>query len=148
MDGYGRASGAGGLESVANYRPLAVAGSTLESVAAGSSARVWTPPMKMLPDVGEASFGPPPPQPETVHGPDDRVQIENTQEFPWSAIASLLITARDNSTWIGTGWFVSPKTLLTAGHCVYITNSGVPGRDGWVRSIKVMAGRNGSCASV
>ena len=33
---------------------------------------------------------------------------------------------------------------MTAGHVVYIKNSGVPGRDGWVRSINVMPGRNGS----
>jgi V8-like Glu-specific endopeptidase len=46
--------------------------------------------------------------------------------------------------WIGTGWFIGPHTLMTAGHVVYIKNSGVPGRDGWVKSINVMPGRNGS----
>jgi V8-like Glu-specific endopeptidase len=55
-----------------------------------------------------------------------------------------LITAADGSRWIGTAWFISQRTLITAGHCVYIKNSGVPGRDGWVRSIDVMPGRNGS----
>jgi len=136
-------AGKDGLEPVASYRGIYATGPAPESVAAAAPPRLWTPPTKILPDVGEASFGPPPPQPETVHGPDNRVQINNTTEYPWSAIASLLITARDNSTWIGTGWFVSPKTLITAGHCVYIKGSQVPGRDGWVRSIKVMAGRNG-----
>jgi V8-like Glu-specific endopeptidase len=58
--------------------------------------------------------------------------------------ASLLITAADGSGWIGTGWFIGPHTLMTAGHVVYIKNSGVPGRDGWVRSIEVMPGRNGA----
>ena len=33
--------------------------------------------------------------------------------------ASLLITAADSSGWIGTGWFVGPHTLITAGHGVY-----------------------------
>jgi V8-like Glu-specific endopeptidase len=79
-----------------------------------------------------------------VHGPDDRVKITNTASMPWRMNASLLITAADNSTWIGTGWFIGPHTLMTAGHCVYIKNSGVPGRDGWVRRIQVMPGRNGS----
>ena len=79
---------------------------------------------------------------ETVHGPDDRVQITDTTSYPWRAIASLRITARDNSIWIGTAWFISPRTLITAGHCVCIKHSGVPGRDGWVRSISVMPGRN------
>ena len=32
---------------------------------------------------------------------------------------------------------------MTAGHCVYIKNSGVAGRDGWVRRILVMPGRDG-----
>ncbi len=32
---------------------------------------------------------------------------------------------------------------MTAGHVVHIKNSGVPGRDGWVKSIQVMPGRNG-----
>lgn len=54
------------------------------------------------------------------------------------------MTAADGSRWIGTGWFVGPHTLITAGHCVFIKNSGVPGRDGWVRSIVVSPGRDGA----
>ena len=96
-----------------------------------------------LRDIGEASFGRAQIS-EIVHGSDDRVQITNTAVYPWSAHASLLITAADNSTWIGTGWFIGPHTLMTAGHCVYIRNSGVAGRDGWVKRIDVMPGRNGN----
>ncbi|MCM3872919.1 MAG: hypothetical protein ND895_19740 [Pyrinomonadaceae bacterium] len=102
------------------------------------------PSTSKLRDIGEASFGPPPPRAETVHGPDNRVKITNTSVYPWRVHASLLITAADGSGWIGTGWFIGPHTLMTAGHVVYIKNSGVPGRDGWVRSIDVMPGRNGS----
>jgi len=102
-----------------------------------------------LPDIADASFGTaahrvPRSVLETVHGPDDRVKITTTGVYPWRAHASLLITARDGSMWIGTGWFIGPHTLMTAGHVVYIKNSGVAGRDGFVRSIKVMPGRNGS----
>lgn len=97
-----------------------------------------------LPDIGEASFGPPPPIAETVHGPDNRVQINTTGNFPWRMTCSLRITARDNSQWIGTGWFVGPRAVVTAGHCVFIKGSPVPGRDGWVKSIQVMPGRNGA----
>ena len=102
-----------------------------------------------LPDIADASFGTaahhvPRNVLETVHGPDDRVKITTTGVYPWRAHASLLITARDGSMWIGTGWFIGPHTLMTAGHVVYIKNSGVAGRDGFVRSIKVMPGRNGS----
>jgi len=97
-----------------------------------------------LRDIGEATFGPPPPEPETVHGPDDRVQITNTAVYPWRAHASLLIVAADNSTWIATAWFIGPHTLATAGHVVFIKNSGVSGRDGWVKSGQVMPWRNGT----
>lgn len=51
----------------------------------------------------------------------------------------MLITAGDGSRWIGTGWLISPRTLITAGHVVYIHSRG-----GWVRSIDVIAGRNGA----
>ncbi|MGW5737705.1 MULTISPECIES: trypsin-like serine peptidase [Streptomyces] len=104
----------------------------------------WTAPTAALPDIGEASFGPPPPAPETVHGPDDRTQITNTSVYPWRVHCYLLITARDNALYQGTGWLLGPHTLATAGHCVYIKGSGVAGRDGWVKSIQVMPGRNGA----
>jgi|SRR6185295_18520442 len=94
-----------------------------------------------LPDVGLASFGG---LQERVFEHDDRVQVTSTEQLPWRVNASLRITAADGSIWLGTGWFVTPRTLITAGHCVFINHSGVPGRDGWVRSIAVMPGRNGS----
>lgn len=123
------------VEDVPGYRPLALA---------GGLGVAFSLPVTQLPDIGEASFGKPPAREETVHGPDDRTQVSNTNVYPWRAIASLLITAADNSMWIGTGWFIGPHTLLTAGHVVFIKNSGVPGRDGWVKSIQVMPGRNGA----
>jgi V8-like Glu-specific endopeptidase len=110
----------------------------------GSQAELWTAPMADLPDIGEASFGPPGATAETVHGPDDRAQITNTAAYPWRTQCSLAITAADGSGWIGSGTFIGPRTVLTAGHCVHIKNSGVAGRDGWVRSIAVMPGRNGA----
>jgi glutamyl endopeptidase len=134
-----------GLEAVKGVKRTEALEAIAEGPATGRAARLFTPPEKRdLRDIGEASFGPPPPLPETVHGPDDRVQITTTGQYPWRAIASLLITAHDNSTWIGTAWFISPRTLITAGHCVFIKDSGVPGRDGWVKKINVMPGRNGN----
>ena len=113
----------------------------LESLAEDSWAGLY---QEGLLDIGVASFGVPGADVglETVHGPDNRVQVNATGNFPWRMHASLGITAADGSGWIGTGWFIGPHTLVTAGHCVYIKNSGVAGRDGWVRSIAVMAGRN------
>jgi glutamyl endopeptidase len=109
-----------------------------------TGSQAWTPPLASLPNAGEASYGPLPPAAETVHGPDDRIQITNTGVYPWRAQCSLLMTAADNSQWIGSGTFIGPRTVLTAGHCVFVKNSGVPGRDGWMRSINVMPGRNGA----
>jgi glutamyl endopeptidase len=76
---------------------------------------------------------------EVVIGTDDRVKIGNTTLYPWRCICSLLITAKDGSRWIGTGWLVGPRTLITAGHVVYMHSRG-----GWVREIEVIPGRNGS----
>ncbi|SEL64688.1 V8-like Glu-specific endopeptidase [Chitinophaga rupis] len=101
------------------------------------------PDLSGLADIGNASFGESPIR-EVVIGADERVQITDTRKYPWRATASLLITAADNTQWIGTGWFISPRTLITAGHCVYIKNSGMPARDGWVKKIQVMPGRNGT----
>jgi len=129
---------AGGFEPVPGFK-------LHKELAAAEMDTVYRAPEESkLRDIAEASFGPPPPQAETVHGPDDRVKITNTSVYPWRAHASLLITAADNSQWIGTAWFIGPHTLATAGHVVNIRGSGVAGRDGWVKRIQVMPGRNGA----
>lgn len=145
-----------GTEAVEGYSPITTELATLSvgaSAAEVASAQerlveelpgLWVAPdTRELRDIGEASFGRPP-MIEAVIGTDDRIQITNTGVYPWRVHASLLITAADNSQWIGTGWFIGPHTLATAGHVVYIKNSGVQGRDGWVKSISVMPGRNGN----
>lgn len=75
---------------------------------------------------------------EVVIGTDERQQVGNTNEYPWRCIASLRITAGDGSGWIGTGWLVAPRILLTAGHVVYMDDHG-----GWVQQIEVIPGRDG-----
>lgn len=101
------------------------------------------PDMSSLADIGVASFKQKPII-ETVFGPDDRIQVKDTKKYPWRASASLLITAADDSQWIGTAWFVNPRTLITAGHCVFINHSDTPGRNGFVKKIQVMPGRDGA----
>jgi V8-like Glu-specific endopeptidase len=76
---------------------------------------------------------------EVVIGQDDRIRITNTNAIPWRWICSLLITARDGSRWIGTGWLAGPRLVVTAGHCVFMRTRG-----GWARSIEVIPGRNGA----
>ena len=39
--------------------------------------------------------------------------------------------------YVGTAWLVGPRLLLTAGHCVYMSDEG-----GWVREIEVIPGRD------
>ncbi len=110
----------------------------------GTTETPRAPDIEGLVNIAVASYGHLPPAPETVHGPDDRRQITNTSSYPWRVTSSLLITARDNSRWIGTGWFIGANTLVTAGHVVYIFDPSKPERHGWVKRIDVMPGRNGS----
>lgn len=72
-----------------------------------------------------------------IIGTDDRVRIHNTGVYPWSAICALRITAADGRQFIGTGWLINPRTIITAGHCVFLHDAG-----GWARSIRVVAGCN------
>lgn len=76
---------------------------------------------------------------EVVIGPDDRVEVTNTEAYPWRCICSLRINAADGRSFIGTGWLVSPRVVLTAGHCVYMHDAG-----GWPTSIEVIPGRRGT----
>lgn len=92
-------------------------------------------------DIAVATYGPPPPQQEVVIGEDERTRIQNTAAYPWRMNASLQIIAQDNKVYLGTGWFISPDTLITAGHCLYVHDP--LGRStGWVREIRVMPGRD------
>jgi glutamyl endopeptidase len=75
---------------------------------------------------------------EVVIGTDDRTEVTSNRDYPWRCIASLLITATDGTQWIGTAWFVGPRILMTAGHCVYMTDHG-----GWAQQIEVIPGRRG-----
>ena len=67
-------------------------------------------------------------------GSDDRTRILETQADPWRMICALSIKSLFGS-FIGTGWFVGPRTLVTAGHCVHETGMG-----GWADRIEVSPG--------
>jgi len=77
---------------------------------------------------------------ESVLGTDERVRILDTDLSPWRMICSLQILSASGGNLIGTGWFVGPRTLLTAGHCVHSLDF----MGGWAASIEVIPGRNGS----
>jgi V8-like Glu-specific endopeptidase len=78
---------------------------------------------------------------ETIIGPtDDRVRVLDTELAPWRMICALRMRGQSGAGAIGTGWFVGPRTLLTAGHCVYSTQF----FGGWASSIEVSPGRSGA----
>jgi glutamyl endopeptidase len=77
-------------------------------------------------------------QPESTIGDDQRVRIHETDKYPWRPICHLRIHARGGDEFIGTGWMISPRTIVTAGHCVYHPTIG-----GWADRVVVSAARNG-----
>ncbi len=77
-------------------------------------------------------------QPESVIGQDDRKLVVDSETLPWRMICSLKISGPFGGG-IGTGWFAGPKTIITAGHCVFHPNLG-----GWADNILVFPGRFGS----
>lgn len=100
-------------------------------------------------DIGELSFGPLP-EPEAAgadaSSPANRDRVPDERGLPWSAICDLLITARDGSRHTGTGWFISPTMLVTAGHCVFVHAEGTAVH-GFVKEILVMPARHGESDS-
>src|SRR5690349_10259097 len=72
-------------------------------------------------DVAVASFGNPLVL-EAIIGNDDRVKVDRTalSQNPWRQICSLRITSQSNQVYVGTGWYIAPKVLATAGHCVFL----------------------------
>lgn len=76
---------------------------------------------------------------ETVCGHDGRVQVGTDGTPPWRMICQLIITMANGARSRGTGWFISPRTVMTAGHCVHSARNG-----GWVKSIEVIPGMSGN----
>ncbi len=95
--------------------------------------------LAVLPDAWRATVDLPETGDEVVIGTDERVQITDTTRYPWRAICSLSIRAGNGMQYIGTGWLIGARTVITAGHCVYMHDAG-----GWARSIDVMPARNGA----
>ena len=75
---------------------------------------------------------------EVVVGGDDRVRIRDTAPFPWRAICALRIYSTSGDQYVGTGWLAGPRTLITAGHCVYLEAMG-----GWAERVEISPARNG-----
>jgi glutamyl endopeptidase len=76
---------------------------------------------------------------ETILGDlDRRKQILETELTPWRMICALEIESQTGAAFVGTGWFAGPRTVITAGHCVFDPIE----LGGWARKITVVPGRN------
>ena len=76
---------------------------------------------------------------EVIIGTDDRIRITATRKIPWRRICALRITFPSGRRFRGTGFFIGPRAVATAGHCVYMHSQG-----GWAKKIEVIPGANGS----
>ena len=74
---------------------------------------------------------------ETVLGADERQEIIQTDNAPWRMICSLSLRSGTGARYVGTGWLVGPRTVITAGHCIVDQSAGQ------IANIEVMAGRRG-----
>jgi glutamyl endopeptidase len=78
----------------------------------------------------------PPPAFESIIGTDERIRILDTDLPPWRMICALRMRGPSGGAAIGTGWFIGPKTVLTAGHCVFSNHF----FGGWAASVEVIPG--------
>jgi glutamyl endopeptidase len=104
-------------------------------------------PQRKLRDIGELSFGRRPkrrsePQFGVAGSVVDRIRVPDVSQTPFRKVCDLLITARDGSLHTGTAWFISPRTLVTAGHCIAVFQPGTA-THGVVDKILVMPARDG-----
>ena len=70
---------------------------------------------------------------------DRRKHILETDLTPWRMICCLEIESANGLPYVGTGWFAGPRTIITAGHCVFDPVE----LGGWARQIRVIPARNG-----
>jgi glutamyl endopeptidase len=121
---------AASLESVEGFIPSAA---TKESLL--SEEVEVTEDLAALPPVESLVFD----EPESVCGADDRVRISPATAIPWRWTCELLITMANGAGARGTGWFIGPRTVMTAGHVVFSAAAG-----GWATSIEVIPGMDGA----
>lgn len=73
----------------------------------------------------------------SVLGRDLRTMAKDTMQPPWRSICRLKITSNAwGAVTYGTGWFVSARTIITAGHCVWVDGD-------WAKQIEVVPGYSG-----
>lgn len=63
---------------------------------------------------------------KAVIGYDNRIVIANPYQYPYSAIAYILAEGTCGCAWTGTGFMISNRWMMTAGHCMYCTQHHKP----------------------
>lgn len=71
-----------------------------------------------------------------IIGSDDREKADEGI-FPYKAVSLLLIEDKDGNTYWGTGFFISARCVITAGHCVFFNGD-------WAGRIRVIPGARGN----
>lgn len=125
-DGFDGIAATGEIESVPGFDPS----HALREGGIGEEVAI-SEELENLPDLGALEFE----TPESVCGTDDRVRISPATNTPWRWLCKLIITRADGRSSGCTGWFIGPRTVMTAGHCVYSHAAG-----GWAQRIEVIPG--------
>ena len=76
---------------------------------------------------------------KTVIGRDDRVQVTNTREFPYCAIANMKVKGECGDSWECTGFMVGKNFMLTAAHCMIC-----PQHNKWAKNVTFYFGYQSS----
>jgi glutamyl endopeptidase len=74
--------------------------------------------------------------------PSDRQRAVDTRVSPFRKVCDLIITAADGTLHSGTAWFITPRMLLTCGHCLFVFSPGTS-THGLIQKVLVMPARNG-----
>jgi V8-like Glu-specific endopeptidase len=65
-------------------------------------------------------------------------QVLDTTTIPWRFLVNLTIFAPTGDMLGGSGWLLGPRTVITAGHCVFLR-----GLQKWASRVEVRVARNG-----
>jgi glutamyl endopeptidase len=126
---------------VSPFESREVAEVTPRGTTQGAGGAATTEPSRSVQHlVAKGKSGPIRPPFETVINRDERVRILDTDLYPWRMICALRMRGPSGAGAIGTGWFIGPKTVVTAGHCVFSNYF----FGGWASTIEVIPGLNGN----
>ena len=68
----------------------------------------------------------------TIPPGSSRQEVAHPGAFPWCSHVELILMLPAGGRAVGTGWVIGPRTVITAGHCVY--------DGGWMLNISVTPG--------